>query len=123
MSATLQTPQVPPLRAVRQARGLGLREVAARADIDVAQLSRVERGQAGLSVESLFRLSRVLKLNELERLIAPYARVAGRPRTNVPGESSVRVTGVQNDNDLASEARPKSLRRTEATPDEQLQSV
>ncbi len=73
MSATAHT-QIPPLRAVRHARGRGLREVAARADIDVAQLSRVERGQGGLSVESLHRLAHVLGLGELEKLIAPYVR-------------------------------------------------
>jgi transcriptional regulator with XRE-family HTH domain len=65
---------VPPLRAVREARGMGLREVAARAEIDPAHLSRVERGQRVLSVDALLRLSRVLGLQELERLIRPYAR-------------------------------------------------
>jgi transcriptional regulator with XRE-family HTH domain len=63
---------VPPLRAVRQARGLGLRSVARDAGIDPAHLSRVERGQAALSVESLQRLAGVLELRELERLLAPY---------------------------------------------------
>jgi transcriptional regulator with XRE-family HTH domain len=57
---------------VRQARGLGLRAVARDAGIDPAHLSRVERGQAALSVESLQRLARVLELRELERLLAPY---------------------------------------------------
>ena len=89
MSATVQTTQIPPLRAVRQARGLGLREVAARADIDVAQLSRVERGQSGLSVESLFRLSRVLKLDELERLDCPVRARSGKAED----EQSRRVIG------------------------------
>ena len=65
---------VPPLRAVREAHGLGLRAVATQAGIDPAHLSRVERGQGSLSVESLHRLANVLGLRELERLIGPYAR-------------------------------------------------
>jgi transcriptional regulator with XRE-family HTH domain len=68
----------PPLRAVREAHGLGLREVAALAAIDPAHLSRVERGQSALSVHALHRIARVLGLRELERLIAPYTR--GRER-------------------------------------------
>ena len=69
-----ETSSIPPLRAVREAHGLGLRAVAVRAQIDPAHLSRVERGQQGLSLEALLRLSRVLGLKELERLIVPYTR-------------------------------------------------
>jgi transcriptional regulator with XRE-family HTH domain len=65
-------PSSPPLRAVREARGLGLRDVANEAGIDPAHLSRVERGQANLSVEALLRLARVLGLRELVRLLTPY---------------------------------------------------
>ncbi len=64
----------PPLRAVREARGLGLRGVAESAGIDPAHLSRVERGQASLSVEALHRLAGVLELRELQRLLGPYLR-------------------------------------------------
>lgn len=69
-------PQIdlPPLRAVREAHGLGLREVAARANIDPAHLSRVERGQRALSVDALHRLAKVLDLRELDRLLTPYTR-------------------------------------------------
>lgn len=63
----------PPLRAVREAQGLGLVETAKRADMDPAHLSRVERGVGGLSVASLARLARVLGLKELVRLLEPYA--------------------------------------------------
>ena len=63
----------PPLREVRIAQGRGLKEVARLADIDPAHLSRVERGEARLSIESLARLARVLELRELARLLAPYA--------------------------------------------------
>jgi transcriptional regulator with XRE-family HTH domain len=64
----------PPLRAVREAHGLGLRYVADEAGIDPAHLSRVERGQAALSVDALSRIAKVLGLRELGRLLAPYAR-------------------------------------------------
>lgn len=64
--------KVPPLRAVRVAQGLGLRETAKRADIDPTHLSRVERGQKQLSVEALYRLAGVLELRELQRLLSPY---------------------------------------------------
>jgi transcriptional regulator with XRE-family HTH domain len=72
LSPPSQTIAVPPLRAVREARGLGLRQVAEEAGVDPAHLSRVERGQAGLSVESLRRVAQALALSELDRLLAPY---------------------------------------------------
>ncbi|MGC2374262.1 MAG: helix-turn-helix transcriptional regulator [Solirubrobacteraceae bacterium] len=72
LSPPRQTIATPPLRAVREARGFGLRRVAEKAGIDPAHLSRVERGQAGLSVESLQRLAQVLGLRELDRLLSPY---------------------------------------------------
>ncbi len=61
------------LRAVRQARGLSLRQVARKAEVDFAHLSRVERGRAALSVAALARVARVLGLAELARLLRPYA--------------------------------------------------
>ncbi len=70
--ATPAVKTVPPLRAVRIAQGKGLREVARRARIDAAQLSRVERGRGSLSVRALARLARELELRELTRLLAPY---------------------------------------------------
>ena len=74
MPTTSSDPQThPPLRTVREARGLSLRHAAARARIDPGHLSRVERGQAGLSVDALVRIAGVLGLRELERLLGPYA--------------------------------------------------
>lgn len=64
----------PPLRAVREAQGLGLREAAERAGLDPAHLSRVERGRASLSVNSLVRLARVLELKDLAKLLSQYER-------------------------------------------------
>lgn len=63
---------VPPLRAVRLAQGLGLREAARKAGIDHAQLSRVERGQEGLSVAALQRVADVYGLTTLAELLAQY---------------------------------------------------
>jgi transcriptional regulator with XRE-family HTH domain len=63
---------LPPLRAVRIAHGLSLREAARRAQMTPAHLSRVERGQRQLSIEALARLAKVLGLTELTRLLAPY---------------------------------------------------
>ncbi len=58
----MQTQTVPgqTLRSVRLAHGLSLREAARRAHIDPAHLSKVERGQKSLSVDSLHRLAKVL---------------------------------------------------------------
>jgi transcriptional regulator with XRE-family HTH domain len=68
---------IPPLRAVRQARGLGLREVARAADIDPSHLSRVERGKGSLSIEKLAQLAVVLELRELTKLLTPYRPTKG----------------------------------------------
>lgn len=65
----------PPLRAVRAARGLTLRTVAQRSCIDPGHLSKVERGEKQLSVESLYRLAVVLELRELSQLLKPYIQV------------------------------------------------
>ncbi|MFJ2949147.1 helix-turn-helix domain-containing protein [Streptomyces sp. NPDC087226] len=61
-----------PLRAVRTAKGMGLRTVAAQAHIDPGHLSKVERGEKQLSVEALYRLALVLELRELAGLLRPY---------------------------------------------------
>ena len=71
-SADRPSSWIPTLRAVRMARGLGLRETAERAGITAAYLSRVERGQRQLSVDALGRLAKVLGLEELVKLLAPY---------------------------------------------------
>ena len=63
---------MPPLRAVRIAKGKGLRETALAARITPSHLSLVERGKRQLSVEALARLAEVLDLHELAKLLAPY---------------------------------------------------
>lgn len=60
------------LREVRRAQGLSLRRAAALAEIDAGHLSRVERGEAYLSLDALARLGDVLGLRELTRLLEPY---------------------------------------------------
>jgi len=60
---------------VRTAKGLSLRTVAQRSGIDPGHLSKVERGEKQLSLESLYRLSVVLELRELSQLLKPYIHV------------------------------------------------
>jgi len=62
----------PPLRAIRLARGRKLRPTARAAKIPAPHLSRVERGQAQLSLPALLRLANELGLTELAAMIAPY---------------------------------------------------
>ena len=69
-----QPERQPPLRTVREAQGLSLREAARRADLSPAHLSRVERGQGALSIEALARLANVLGLRDLSRLLGQYGR-------------------------------------------------
>jgi transcriptional regulator with XRE-family HTH domain len=67
---------MPPLRAVRIAKGKALRETALAAGITPSHLSLVERGKRQLSVEALGRLAEVLDLHELAKLLAPYREVS-----------------------------------------------
>jgi len=57
---------------VRKAQGLSLREVGRQADVDPAQLSRIERGIDGVSIATLARLAHVLALRDLERHLSLY---------------------------------------------------
>jgi transcriptional regulator with XRE-family HTH domain len=66
------------LRAIREAKGLTLTDVAKQAGIAPAHLSRVERGRRGLSVESLARVAKVLGLRDLERLLRVHLEEEGR---------------------------------------------
>jgi transcriptional regulator with XRE-family HTH domain len=64
--------RTPPLRTVRKAQGLTLRQVSRLAELDPAHLSRVERGHESLSIDALYRVAKVLKLDELARLLEQY---------------------------------------------------
>jgi transcriptional regulator with XRE-family HTH domain len=63
---------MPPLRAVRIAKGKGLRGTALAVGITASHLSRIERGERQPTVEVHGRLAEVLELHELARLLAPY---------------------------------------------------
>jgi transcriptional regulator with XRE-family HTH domain len=73
----VQTSSTPPLRTLREAKGLSLQQVADAAGVNIGHLSRIERGQTGLSVEVLARLAAVLELRELTKFLAPYRRAKG----------------------------------------------
>ncbi len=64
----------PPLRAVREARGLTLRAAARSSRIDPGHLSKVERGEKQLSIEALYRIAAVLDLQDLCALLKPYVQ-------------------------------------------------
>jgi transcriptional regulator with XRE-family HTH domain len=57
------------LREARLARGLGQREFCVHADIDRAFLSRLERGLENVSILTLLRITRALRirLHEITR--------------------------------------------------------
>lgn len=79
-------------RQARLARGVSLRKAAEKAEIDPAQLSRVERGLSNLSAASMLRLARVLQLRalqrQLERFVASDVTTdAKRPADAAEGES------------------------------------
>lgn len=76
MRTTSTSVSTPPLRAVRTARGLSLRDVAQKSGLDPGYLSKVERGQKCLSLEALYRISLVLGLGELSRLLKHYVPAA-----------------------------------------------
>jgi len=71
----METKKSSRLRVLREARGLSLREAAKMAELDPAQLSRVERGLAALSVDGVRRLGRVLGLPDIERALRPFSQV------------------------------------------------
>ncbi|QMU78903.1 helix-turn-helix transcriptional regulator [Streptacidiphilus sp. PB12-B1b] len=63
-----------PLRTLRRRYRWSLSQAAARARMDQSHLSKVERGLAGLSVETLARLADAYDLSDLARELAPFVR-------------------------------------------------
>lgn len=57
------------LRESREKKGLLLRQVAALLDIDIAILSKVERGERKATKEQIIKLADILNLNKDELLI------------------------------------------------------
>jgi len=70
--STQTTAASSPLREVRLARGLTLAQVAGRAGMTMAHLSRVERGEKQLSVGALHRVAGALGLDDVTHALAPY---------------------------------------------------
>ncbi|KOU99119.1 helix-turn-helix domain-containing protein [Streptomyces sp. XY533] len=61
-----------PMREARLARGLKLTDAAAQAGVDSGALSRFERGKEHVSIGALYRLAKVIGLEDLARELAPY---------------------------------------------------
>jgi transcriptional regulator with XRE-family HTH domain len=61
-----------PLRAVREAQGFGLRELAIKVGVDHAHLSKVERGLKAPSLHLLVRLAEELGLDQMAAYLRPY---------------------------------------------------
>ncbi|OYT15040.1 MAG: transcriptional regulator [Bacteroidetes bacterium 4572_77] len=57
------------LREKREAKGLLLRQVAAKLDIDTAILSKIERSERKANKKQIIKLAEILDLNEEELLI------------------------------------------------------
>jgi transcriptional regulator with XRE-family HTH domain len=64
------------LRAVRERRGITLRDVAARAGVSESLVSQIERSRVSPSIDTLLSLADVLEV-DLEHLFADYRRKKG----------------------------------------------
>ena len=90
METRSQARKIPPLRGVRQSRGLSLEALAEQAEVDFGFLSKVERGERHLSVPTLLRLARILKMEELTRYLEPWDDPdrRTRPKRSLPSAAS-----------------------------------
>lgn len=61
-----------PLRPMRIARGVSLREVSRRTGISPSQLSKIERGQAGLTLPRLYLIAKEIGLKPLAEQLRPF---------------------------------------------------
>nr|WP_310615815.1 helix-turn-helix transcriptional regulator [Pantoea cypripedii] len=85
----MQNPQTP-LRAVRQAKGLTLNQVAEAIQLDVGNLSRIERGIQIASLDVAERLSIFFKgqVTEMQILYPKrFVLTEAEQRTNPPGKN------------------------------------
>ena len=57
------------LRKIREEQGLPLRKVASMIDIDIAILSKMERGERKLTKEVVQKLAKIYKYNENELMV------------------------------------------------------
>ena len=83
------------LRQARKAKGFSQRELASRAGITQAQISKIERGEVNLAAETLIQVTRAL---DLELMLIP--------RQIVPA-----VNLIQNAQDMAAAIRKVSAAR------------
>ena len=89
MQTRSATTQISALRAQRRSRRLSLQQAATLAEIDIGHLSRVERGEASLSVAALARLAKVIGLTALEQDLELYAMP---PETRSPAVAGKRAS-------------------------------
>lgn len=65
-----------PIRELREELGLSLCAAARRAGIDKGQFSRMERGQAGMTVDRLYSIATAFGLAELATQLKPFVKDA-----------------------------------------------
>ncbi|MDX1568303.1 MAG: helix-turn-helix transcriptional regulator [Longimicrobiales bacterium] len=81
-------------RLHRERAGLGVQELAALADVDPAQLSRLEAGTRNLSLDALLRVARVLRIPLLDLIETSRWRFDRSGSVEVPeGERPTPVLG------------------------------
>jgi transcriptional regulator with XRE-family HTH domain len=90
--------KAPPLRTIRKAQGLSLRQVSQRAKVDLGHLSRIERGQAGVTINTLARLAAVLGLRQLAEMLEPYTTPQTRSPAVAGNKASARNQHAQGSN-------------------------
>ncbi len=57
------------LRTAREARGIGIRQLAKDANVDLGYLSKIERGLSVPSIKTLIRIMRALGMDEDEEMV------------------------------------------------------
>lgn len=81
------------LRNIREKQELPLRKVAAKLDIDVAILSKMERGERKLTKEVVLKLADIYNCNTDELLIAYLSdKIMSEIRDEDLGERALKVT-------------------------------
>ena len=81
------------LRNIREKQELPLRKVAAKLDIDVAILSKMERGERKLTKEVVLKLADIYNCNTDELLIAYLSdKIMFEIRDEDLGEKALKVT-------------------------------
>jgi transcriptional regulator with XRE-family HTH domain len=51
------------LKSLREKRGLSLRDLSARCELDSSKISKMENGQTNLQLSSIFELAKGLEMN------------------------------------------------------------